>query len=198
MVRPNESGQWRRARAHVTSMQWWKFTLIIAAIWLIAVIAITITFAMEHIAWPELWLFPLTILATCVACWFAPKHRWRWLFASPLIGVALSVFVSMVVMVPLTHRSQLNAESWLEGQFSGAALGDGDEVLCVGAGKCSLRELANRHGGVTAVDCYDNIPFDMLGWECRATFGDGKSLMLDARASWARRTARASSEIDQL
>ena len=52
-----------------------------------------------------------------------------------------------------------------------------DEATCrseVIAGKtCSLGELAKRRGGIRSVDCYDNIPFAILGWECRADFRDG-------------------------
>jgi hypothetical protein len=54
--------------------------------WVIAVAAIAVAFATERIEFPELWLWPATLLATCIACFLAPKYRWRWLLASPLMA----------------------------------------------------------------------------------------------------------------
>jgi hypothetical protein len=164
----------------------------VAVAWVAAVASIAYLFATEQIAWPEVWLPGVTVVASAVAAYFAPRHRWWWVAGSPVIGVVAAFATGVVVFGFISHRSQLRAESWLIQQFSGAPAGAPDEASC-GTGAsiaktCSLGEFAERHGGVTAVDCYDNIPFATLGWECRADFNDGTSVAFDAWSTWSRRT----------
>jgi hypothetical protein len=165
---------------------------IVAATWVAAVASITYLFATERIAWPELWLLGATVVATAVAAWFAPRHRWRWVAGSPVIGVVATVATCLVVFGFLSHHSQVTAESWLVQQFNGAPLVAPDEAMCSSGATarrtCSLGDLAKRHGGVTSVDCYDNIPFAVLGWECRADFRDGTAIAFDAWSTWTKRT----------
>jgi hypothetical protein len=165
---------------------------IVAATWVAAVACIAYLFATGRIAWPEVWLLGATVVASAVAAYFAPRHRWWWVAGSPLIGVVATVATGLVVFGFISHRSQLRAESWLIQQFSGSPAVAPDEATC-GSGAtmgrtCSLGEFAQRHGGVTGVDCYDNIPFATLGWECRADFHDGTSIAFDAWSTWSKRT----------
>jgi hypothetical protein len=161
----------------------------VVGLWLVAVAAIAAAFATERLQWPELWLWPVTLLATCIACSLAPQYRWRWLIASPLIGVFACALISMTVLGGLAHHSHAQAEAWLQGQFSGAALPDPDQ-------KPALYDIAARHAGLGEVDCYDNVPFATLGWECRATFRDGTALTFDAWATWSRRFAVTDGQVD--
>jgi hypothetical protein len=171
---------------------------IVAATWVAAVAAITYLFATERIAWPELWLLGATVFATAAAAYFAPRHHWRWVVGSPVIGVVVTAATWLVVFGFLSHHSQVTAESWLVQQFNGAPLVAPDEATCSSGtttGKaCSLGDLAKRHGGVTSVDCYDNIPLAVLGWECRADFHDGTSIALDAWSTWTKRSAHIGGE----
>jgi hypothetical protein len=165
---------------------------IVAATWIAAVASIAYLFATERIGWPEAWLLGATVAATAVAAYFAPRHHWWWVAGSPFIGVVATVATWVVVFGFLSHRSQVTAESWLIQQFNGAPLAAPDETTCssgaIAGNTCSLGDLAKGHGGVTSVDCYDNIPFAILGWECRADFRDGTSIVFDAWSTWTRRS----------
>jgi hypothetical protein len=161
----------------------------VLAIWVVAVAAITVAFATERIELPELWLWPTTLIATCFACYFAPKHRWRWLIASPLIGAVAAFIVPIVVLGALARHSHAQAQAWLEGQFSGKAAPDPAQTP-------ALYDIAAGYGGFADAACYENIPFAWLGWECRVSFRNGKSLTLDAWATWSRTFARTNGQLD--
>ena len=166
-----------------------KRILWVVGLWVVAIAAIVVAFATERLVLPELWLWPITLLAACVACFFAPRHRWRWLIASPLIGAAAAVIVHIGVLGALASHSHTQAEAWLEDQFSGKAAPDPGQSPV-------LRDIAARHEGLAEVDCFDNIPFAWLGWECSVRFRDGSSLRLDSWATWSRTFASTNGEID--
>ena len=166
-----------------------KAVLSVVAVWVVAVAAITVAFATERIEIAEFWLWPVTLLATCIACFFAPKHRWRWLAASPFLGASAAFVVAIVVLGALAHHSESQAEAWLEGQFSGQAPPAPGRTL-------PLYDIAAGNGGFAGADCYDNIPFSPLGWECRVSFKNGRSLTLDTWATWSRTFVRTDGQLD--